>query len=443
MKKILFIYPSSYDSEHRIIKSRKAFIPSRTLPYLAALTPKRFETRIIDEVVDNINFDEDVSLVVLTGMLRHIPRAIDIAKEFRKHKKPSIIGGVGAFAIRDAIIKSNTFDSHIIGEADDLWESILADFDRGQLKTQYECTNPPSLDGLPPARFDLVDRKKYLGAFWSIKNPIMLIETSRGCPRDCKFCLVTKYFGKKMRYRPIGEVVEEIKYHGSKFIMFTDDNIAVNPARARELFLALKPLNIQWLAQFETSVASQPELLRLAYESGCGSAFVGIESLTHSNLNSINKLQNTKMAFKDIAKTFKEAKVPLLASLIFGMDDDTLDSIDWTIEEMIQNEVGAIIPWLLTPIPGTLSYDELKKEGRLLHENYSQYTFSQAVIRPKHMTPDELERAFWKGMKRFYKPSIILRRFFPPTMDDIPGLLYHIYFYSKIRKGIHPFDSVY
>ena len=101
-----------------------------------------------------------------------------------------------------------------------------------------------------------------------------------------------------MRYRPIGEVVEEIKHHGSKFVMFTDDNIAVNPSRARELFLALKPLNIQWLAQFETSVASQPELLRLAYESGCASAFVGIESLTRSNLNSINKSQNTKWLLK-------------------------------------------------------------------------------------------------------------------------------------------------
>ena len=443
MKKILFIYPSSYDSQHCIIKSRKSFIPSRTLPYLAALTPKRFETRIIDEVVDNINFDEDTDLVVLTGMLRHIPRAIDIAKEFRKRKTPSIIGGVGAFAIRDTIVKSGAFDSHIIGEVDNLWESILDDFDKGQLKAQYECTNPPSLDGLPPARFDLIDRKKYLSAFWDIRNSITLIETSRGCPRDCKFCLVTKYFGKKMRYRPIGEVIEEIKHHGSKFVMFTDDNIAVNITRARELFLALKPLGIQWLAQFETSVASQPELLRLAYESGCASAFVGIESLTHSNLNSINKSQNTKMAFKDIVKSFKKARIPLLASLIFGMDDDTLDSIDWTIEEMIQNKANVIIPWLLTPIPGTISYDELKRQGRIIHENYSQYTFYQAVIRPNHMTPDELEKAFWKGMKRFYSPLLILKRFLLSEMEDMPGLLYHIYFYWKIRKGIHPFDSVY
>ena len=59
------------------------------------------------------------------------------------------------------------------------------------------------------------------------------------------------------------------------------------------------------------------------------------------------------------------------------------------------------------------------------------------------MTPDELEMAFWKGMKRFYNPRVIFRRFFPPEMEAIPGLLYHIYFYWKIRKGIHPFDSVY
>ena len=443
MKKILFIYPSSYDSQHRIIKSRKSFLPSRTLPYLAALTPKQYEMRIVDELVDNLNFDEDADLIVLTGMLRHIPRAIDIAKEFRKHGKPSIIGGVGAFAIRDTVIRSGAFDSYVIGEVDDLWKPILDDFEKGRLKAHYECAYHPQLNGLPPARFDLLDVRKYMNAFWDRKNPIIPIETSRGCPRDCNFCLVTRYFGKKIRYRPIGEVVEEIKHHGSKFVMFTDDNIAVNPVRAQELFLALKPLDIHWLAQFETSIAGQPELLGLAYESGCASAFVGIESLISSNLDSINKSQNAKSDFKDVVKNFKGAKIPLLASLIFGMDEDTPDSIEWTIEQMIANEVDAVIPWILTPVPRTPCYDDLKKAGRLIHEDYSLYDYWHSVIQPKHMTPDELEKAFWKGMKRFYSPRLILRRFIPPEMEAVPGLLYHIYFYWKIRKGIHPFDSVY
>lgn len=209
-KKILFVYPTSYDIRNNLIKSIRSFVPSRTLPYLAALTPARYDVRIVDELVDDVDFEEDVDLVALTGMLRHMPRAIDIAKEFRKRGVPSIIGGVGAFSVRDMIEKSGVFESFVIGEVDETWPDILDDFDKGRLKRRYECPAPPLLSGLPHARFELLNRKKYLMSFANTKDPVMLIETSRGCPHNCRFCLVTRYFGKKMRYRPVGEVINEM-----------------------------------------------------------------------------------------------------------------------------------------------------------------------------------------------------------------------------------------
>ncbi|MFH1752555.1 MAG: hypothetical protein ABH875_00070 [Candidatus Omnitrophota bacterium] len=218
-KRILFVYPSSYDKDNRLIKSKKSFVPSRTLPYLAALTPDRYETSIIDELVDSLDFDKKFDLVALTGMLRHIPRAIDIAREFKERGVPSIIGGVGAFALQDMIEKSGAFDCLVIGEADRSWEAILDDFDRGMLKRRYECTTHPELAALPMARFDLINRKKYTRSFADWRNPVMPIETSRGCPHNCSFCLVTRFFGKKMRYRPIDEVVEEIKFQGGKIYL--------------------------------------------------------------------------------------------------------------------------------------------------------------------------------------------------------------------------------
>lgn len=438
-KKILFIYPSSYDSQHRVIKSRKSFIPSRTLPYLAALTPRQYETRIVDELVDSLNFNEDVDLVALTGMLRHMPRAIDIAREFRKRGKPTIIGGLGAFAIQNEIEKSGAFNSLVMGEVDELWKTILDDFDRGELRRYYECTHHPQLKGLPLARFDLLDLRKYMKSFWDRKHSVIPIETSRGCPHNCSFCLTTRYFGKKMRYRPIGEVVEEVKYHGAKFVMFTDDNIAVNPVRARELFLAIKPLGVHWFGQFESRVAENPELLRLAAESGCRSALVGIESLIRANVYSIDKSQYTKLDFKDVAKGFKEAGILLLASLIFGMDHDTPEVIEWTIEQMISNDVEAVIPWMLTPIPRTSLYDDYKNEGRLIHENYSLYDCWHPVIRPKQMTWNELEGSFWGGLKRFYNLRFILLRVWRQKRWGIPAFLYSLYFRQQVRKGLHPF----
>jgi len=438
-KNILFIYPSSYDTHSRLIKSRKSFISSRTLPYLAALTPKQYECQILDELVEEINFDTNADIIALTGMLRHIPRAIDIAKEFKKRGKTTMIGGVGAFAAKELIAKSGVFDCQIIGEADELWESILNDLEQGKLKNYYECLQPPQLKGLPHARFDLLNGKKYIKAFWDRTLPIIPIETSRGCPNACNFCLVSRFFGNKMRYRPVEEVVEEIKYQGSKFVMFTDDNIAINPARARELFLAIKPLKIQWLGQFETRAIEHPELLRLASESGCASAFVGIESLIEGNLRSVNKEHNIKYGIKEIITAFKQADIPLIASLIFGMDQDTPETIGWTIEQMIINNVNAVIPWIFTPTPGTPSYDELKNEGRIIHENYSLYDCWHTTITPKSMSSHQLENAFWGALKRFYSGPLILERLLTSKINEIPATLYHVYFYWKIRRKLHPF----
>ena len=438
-KKILFVYPSSYDGYHRIIKSRKSFIPSRTLPYLAALTPKEYKTRIIDELVDDLVLDEDVDLVALTGMLRHIPRAIDIAKEFQRRGKTTIIGGVGAFALKEEIEKSGAFDSIVIGEADELWKEILNDFEKCCLKKRYECTHPPQLNGLPPARFDLLDYEKYMKSFLDIKNLVVPIETSRGCPHNCRFCLVTQYFGKRMRYRPVAEVVDEIKHHKSKHILFTDDNIAINPTRARELFLAIKPLGIQWFGQFESRIVEHPELLRLAAESGCHDAFVGIESLIRNNLDSMNKSHSTKLDFKDVAKAFKEAGVSFFPSLIFGMGHDTPRIIEWTMEEMIKNAVDAVIPWMLTPVPRTACYEEYKNEGRLIHEDYSLYDSWHVVIKPKQMTPEELTESFWRGLRRFYSIPSILQRAYLGKRRDISWFSCNLYFRQLVNKGLHPF----
>ncbi len=438
-KRILFVYPSSYDKEKRLIKSRKSFVPSRTLPYLAALTPDRYETSIIDELVDNLNFDEEFDLVAFTGMLCHIPRAIDIAREFKKRGIPSIIGGVGAFALQDMIEKSDAFNCLVIGEVDRSWEAILDDFDRGRLKRRYECTAHPELAALPAARFDLLNRKKYTRSFADWRNPVIPIETSRGCPHNCNFCLVTRFFGKKMRYRPVDEVVEEIKYQGAKFILFTDDNIAINPARARELFLAVKPLKIQWMGQFETSVVRHPELLRLAAESGCRTAFVGVESLLSDNLHSVNKPSSARIDFEDIVRGFKEAGIDLFSSLIFGIDYDTQDAIKQTIDRMIRSNVDAIIPWMLTPVPGTPCYDDYKSQGRLVHEDYSSYDCWHAVINPKRMTLNELERSFWQGLKRFYSLRSILLRAWRGKQWSMSWFLCSLYFRHQVYKGLHPF----
>jgi radical SAM superfamily enzyme YgiQ (UPF0313 family) len=332
---VLFVYPSSYGDDGAVIKCRLGAIPSRTLPYLAGLTPPSFNVILVDESVDQIDFGADVSAVAFTGLVHNMPRAVDIAREFKNRNKPTIIGGIGAYSVSDAISQSGAFSCIVSGEAEELWPTVLNDLAKGRLQDRYECSSLPSLDGMPRARFELLRLDRYMRSPVDRKLPMIPVETSRGCPHNCSFCSVSRYFGKRMRYHPVGEVLEEIKQYGAKHIVFTDDNIAINPDRAKELFLALKPLGIQWFGQFESRIVLRPDIVRIAAESGCRSAFVGIESLNSANLKSINKLHNEGVDLRDLARVLGGNRIILLGSIVFGLDEDTPESIESTVERMI------------------------------------------------------------------------------------------------------------
>jgi hypothetical protein len=121
------------------------------------------------------------------------------------------------------------------------------------------------------------------------------------------------------------------------------------------------------------------------------------------------------------------------------MDNDTPETIAWTIEQMIQNNVDAVIPWIFTPVPGTPTHTEFKNAGSITHENYSLYDCWHSVIKPKAMSSDELEKAFWNGLRRFYSARLILERILTSEINELSATLYHVYFYWQVRKNLHPF----
>lgn len=439
-KIICFIYPSSYDENGKTVKMKQVSMPSRTLPYLAALTPDEYQTRIIDERVEGLQRSIDVDLIALTGMLKQIPRAIDIAKEFKDQGKKVIIGGTGVFALQHELENLDCFDSIVIGEAEGIWDEILDDFNKGNLKKTYHGQHLQELKGLPFARFDLLNHKDYRKV---INDPRMFpipIETSRGCPHSCKFCLVTEYFGKKMRYRPVSEVVDEIRYQGGNSIFFTDDNIAVNPDRARELFKALKPLDIHWVGEFDTTIINNPEIIELAAEGGCRSAIIGIESLNKDNLVTVQKYHNIDVPIKELIQYFKKSNINVVCSVIFGMDHDTPESIWETTDFMIENNVEMMIPWILTPLPKTAVYDELKNAGRILHNNYSLYDATNCVIQPSRMEPEELEIVYWRTFKHFYNLRAIIPRCSNrgSLKESLRLFIRELYFRNGVNRHKHP-----
>ena len=394
--KILLISPA-VDNTKRTVKG--LMMPQLALYILEGLTPLEHEVKIIEEEAEPLNFDEECDLVAISCMTANAPRAYEVAKKFMTKGKTVVLGGVHPTILPDEA--SQYCDCVVIGEAEGVWKTLLHDFQQGKLQKQYH--NPePDLDEYVPKNFSRIIQKRLFKMV-----PIM---TTRGCPYDCDFCCVSDLFGKKIRHIPIKNILKDIEESGAKNFMFLDDNIIGHPKYAKELFTAIKPLKIKWVGQASLSFVKDTEMMQLAADSGCKALFFGLESVSEAQMKTMRK------TFKDVdelevaLKAIKKMGILIHASMIFGFDNDTKDVFNDTVRFLIKQKISTVSFNVLTPYPGTKTYDDLKKAGRLLTDNWKYYDHNTVVFQPENMTPYELQCGKTHAREKFYKLSSVLRR---------------------------------
>jgi len=395
-----------------------------TLTSLAALTPPEIDVRITDENVGPIDFEEDVDLVGITGMVMHAPRAYEIASRFRQRKIPVVMGGPHASSL--PLEAKEHVDSVVIGEAESVWAGLIEDVKKGDLKPFYKADAFCSMEHLPRPRLDLLKKNAYM--------TVNCVQTTRGCPYQCDFCHVTHFFGKTYRCRPVDEVIEEVKQLQGEFIVFIDDNIAGNRHYAKELFTRLKPLKKKWASQASITLTRDPELLKLAADSGCVSLFVGIESLSPDNLKEVNKSFNRASQFEDGIKAIHDHDIMIVAGLIFGLDHDDEGVFERTLRFCERNRIELPSFFLLTPLPGTPLFQRMEAEERLLHKDWEKYNGATVVFKPKLMTEETLQRGFNWVTKEAYSWGSIAKRVFHPQQRFVTRLLSNMAYRSIAQK---------
>lgn len=408
--KIKLVGPTRYLENGTLLKSKKLMVPSLTFPLLAALTPADIDVSIVNEICEDINFEEKVDLVGITSYTINIHRAYQIADQFRKRNVPVVMGGIHV-SMEPEEAKKHA-DIVIVGEAEETWPQFIDDFRKGMRKKIYKAEQRPSLVDLPIPRFSLINKSHYLD------YKVIPIQTGRGCPHSCDFCSVTKFSGKQYRPRPIPDVINEIKTIGEKIYFFIDDNIFASPSRARELLKALIPLRISWFGQATISAARDKELIELARESGCIEMGVGLESLSDKNLRAVGKTINKVKHYEKNLKVYRKAGIRVLGSMIFGFDDDRPGVFKKTYHFLLKNRVPYTYWSPLCPYPGTSLYERLKEQGRL--RDVKWWLNPDGKTYGLQFTGTKIEeKIFSKNLYNYYKRfyslrSIIKRTLFPP-----------------------------
>lgn len=392
--------PTALDQEGRPIKQRRLHLPGLTLPMLAAVTPPGVDLRFCFESVEDIPWDEPWDLVGVTGMGSGIVGAWRIADRFRERGVPVVIGGIAA-TLLGAEPNLEHADAVVLGEAEETWPALLADFSAGRMEPVYRG-GVPDIATLPVPRYDMLPRR-LLGAW----RPV---QATRGCPFTCDYCSITAFFGQRYRKRPVHHVIRDVRAAGSRFIAFIDDNIGVDWKWCAELWEALVAENVTWMSQCSLHIADRPDMLELARRSGCRLLSFGIESTSPTSLANHDKAWNRPERYADAVARIRDHGIDVSTEMIIGLDGDDESTFERTYDFLMGNEISVPRIHIMTPVPGTPLYRRLEEEGRIVESDLSRFTGGQVVYEPLAFDHEQLQREYWRLYESLFTRRAIFHR---------------------------------
>ena len=230
------------------------------------------------------------------------------------------------------------------------------------------------LEQLPlPARSKLFDIDSYS------PTQLSMVMTSRGCPYNCGFCASRNMWERKVRYRSINNILEEIEGLRRKYfvknITFMDDSFTLKPERVKELCSALiqRRTNITWSCLTRVDAISD-ELIYLMKKAGCKKIDIGIESGNQRVLNLVNKGITLEQIRKAV-RILKQHKMYWAGFFMFGFPSETEEEVLDTVRLIKEVKPNWANISIFAPYPETSLFDLCRKKG-LVDEKLNYFIYS-------------------------------------------------------------------
>jgi radical SAM superfamily enzyme YgiQ (UPF0313 family) len=194
-----------------------------------------------------------------------------------------------------------------------------------------------------------------------------------------------------------------------------------NPKKTKERLEIIKEYNLRWVSPCDTTIGNSEKILKLASEAGCVALYYGLESISKESLLSINKPHNIKSDYKELVKKTHDFGFLAGGSFVLGFDGDTKETVKKTVEFAKDCDMDICVFFPLTPYPGTMLFDRLNREGRILTYDWGRYDILEVIFQPKHFSPSGLLELVLEANMEVNSWGSACRKIFSRHFSGIPG----------------------
>lgn len=397
--KVKMILPSLMESGTAMYRPIKySLFPPLGLASLAAHLPYDWEVELIDQHVMELELNDQPDLVMIEVCITNARRAYAIADHYRSLGCFVVLGGLHVTSLPQEA--SQHADVIFTGPADHSFPQFLKEWVRRSHQRHY-FGNERSLKGVPLPRRDLIQRDKYL-----VPNSLVV---SRGCPHHCTFCYKDNFYqgGRSFYTQEVDRALEDIHGLPGRHLYFLDDHLLGHQGFARSLFSGLKGGGRLFQGASTIDAIVDGDLIECAVEAGLRSVFIGFESISTRSLEMAGKRQNLRSNANRAIKRLHDLGVRINGSFVFGLDGDDADVFDRTVEWAVHHGLTTATFHIATPYPGTRFHAEMKRQDRILHEDWELYDTRHVVFQPLNMSSEQLLAGYHRAYKEFYRLSNI------------------------------------
>jgi radical SAM superfamily enzyme YgiQ (UPF0313 family) len=394
---------------------KSALLPPLNLSLLAGLTPPEYSVSILDENVEEIDYDRcrRADIVGLTGMVVQRQRMSEILIELKRRGIFTVLGGPCATVSPEDL--GPLADVVFIGEAEETWPRFLAEWSEGRQQSRYEQADKTDMATVPSPRFDLLKMDKYLYGS---------LQVSRGCPFTCEFCDIIVVFGRRPRVKTVAQVIAEMEglvAAGIHDAFIVDDNLIGNKKAIKTILREIiawqeaRGYPLSFITEASIDLAEDEELMRLMVKANIDTVFVGIESPNEDALRETKKIQNlTDRSGTALEKVHRiqEAGLMVTCGMIVGFDCDDESVFEAQRQFVHEARIGLAMVNILCAIPQTPLFKRLSAAGRLVDGDAlnRHSTFAVSNVVPLKMAQQTLNDGYLELMRSLYTVDAFFSR---------------------------------